>query len=711
MSERLQKFLARAGVASRRHAEGLITAGRVTVNNQRVTELGTKVEPTDLVTVDGTLVTAPERTSWYLLHKPTGVVTTLSDPEGRPTVAGLLAGVEQRVFPVGRLDWDAEGALLVTNDGEAAHRLLHPSFEVPRTYLAKVKGTPTDETLARLRAGVRLEDGDARAIRADRFEVTEKNTWLVLQVGEGRPHLVKRLCAAVGHPVVRLFRPAQAGISVAGLQPGELRPLTAEEVERVQAVAAGKDVDAPTLFLPPRRHGRAGGGEDEEAESEGRPDGAGEARAPTKGPRRGSRGGQRRPPERPAIPRWWRLLLGAGAGRGRPGWGAAGTRGERRRAAGSGAAASGLLAAATVRAGLGQGRALRGAARPGEGGRGPRSGPARSRNGFAAATGDARRGVRSGPPRSRESFGGPSDNRERGPRSGPPRSAERSGSAPGERGRGSRSGPPRSRGSFGGAPGGLGARGPRTFSPRSRDGFRRRTRGRASGSFSVARRILGRVRWQRARTSIRSSAVPGRVRRCTARRGSGPPVGSSAVPRRVQPAHRATRVEDPGRVPHGRRRDMAADPARTCGDPAQVLLARAGASAARGQDGPEGRGGRWVRTGQPSDDQAPSGNPDGSAHREPRERGPGAGSGWTTGSRRSASGRIGRNRPTLARRAEGSSGRASPRGVTGPELRGAGWGTGRPRPFRHASARRRQPSARAGRAGWRWEGRQAPQVR
>ncbi|HUM13233.1 MAG TPA: pseudouridine synthase [Myxococcaceae bacterium] len=262
MSERLQKFLARAGVASRRHAEGLITAGRVSVNNQRVTELGTKVEPTDLVTVDGRLVTAPEHTSWYLLHKPPGVVTTLSDPEGRPTVAGLLAGVEQRVFPVGRLDWDAEGALLVTNDGAAAHRLLHPSFEVPRAYLVKVKGAPTDETLARLLEGVRLEDGPARALRAERFEVTERNTWLLLQVGEGRPHLVKRLCAAVGHPVVRLFRPAQAGVSVAGLQPGELRPLTAEEVQRVEAVASGGSVPEPAPFLPPRRHGRAG--EDDE---------------------------------------------------------------------------------------------------------------------------------------------------------------------------------------------------------------------------------------------------------------------------------------------------------------------------------------------------------------------------------------------------------------------------------------------------------------
>ncbi|HET6983936.1 MAG TPA: pseudouridine synthase, partial [Myxococcaceae bacterium] len=270
MSERLQKFLARAGVASRRHAEVLITDGRVSVNNQRVTELGTKVEPSDLVMVDGKLVTAPESTSWYLLHKPPGVVTTLSDPEGRPTVAGFLDGVEERVFPVGRLDWDAEGALLLTNDGAAAHRLLHPSFEVPRTYLVKVKGTPTDETLSRLLEGVRLEDGPARALRAERFEATERNTWILLQVGEGRPHLVKRLCAAVGHPVVRLFRPAQAGISVAGLQPGEIRPLSAEEIARVEGVAGGTEVPEPAPFLPPRRHGRAG--EDDEGLEESGPE-------------------------------------------------------------------------------------------------------------------------------------------------------------------------------------------------------------------------------------------------------------------------------------------------------------------------------------------------------------------------------------------------------------------------------------------------------
>ena len=266
MAERLQRYLARAGVASRRAAEALITAGRVTVNNQLATTLGTKVEPNDLVALDGKLVMPPEGVSWYLLYKPPGVVTTLDDPQGRPTIRGFLQDVTTRVFPIGRLDWDAEGALLLTDDGAAAHRLLHPSFQVPRTYLAKVKGVPTDEGLARLVAGVRLEDGPARALQVERFQATERNTWLRVTVGEGRPHLVKRLCAAIGHPVVRLFRPHQAGISVAGMQPGQLRPLRPEELAVVEAVAAGQPVPPVTLSLPPRRHGRAE--EDGEAEGE-----------------------------------------------------------------------------------------------------------------------------------------------------------------------------------------------------------------------------------------------------------------------------------------------------------------------------------------------------------------------------------------------------------------------------------------------------------
>ena len=264
MAERLQRYLARAGVASRRHAEALITAGRVTVNNQAVTTLGSKVEPGDLVAVDGKLVSPPEHVSWFLLYKPAGVVTTLDDPLGRPTVRKFLGGVRTRVFPIGRLDWDAEGALLLTDDGAAAHRLLHPSFQVHRTYLAKVRGVPAPETLARLVEGVRLEDGPARALAAVVFQPADRNTWLRITVAEGRPHLVKRLCAAIGHPVVRLYRPHQAGVSVAGMRPGELRPLRPEELRTVEAVASGQPIPPLTLSLPPRRHGRAEGDSDEE---------------------------------------------------------------------------------------------------------------------------------------------------------------------------------------------------------------------------------------------------------------------------------------------------------------------------------------------------------------------------------------------------------------------------------------------------------------
>jgi 23S rRNA pseudouridine2605 synthase len=260
-AERLQKYLARAGVASRRHAEELITAGRVTVNNEKVTELGSKVSPGDLVTVDGQLVEPPDESSYFLLYKPVGVVTTLSDPQGRPTVADYIEQSGKRLFPVGRLDYDAEGALLVTNDGELAHKLTHPSFQVPRTYLAKVKGTPDTATLDKLRGGVRLEDGMATPVSVDVFEQAERNTWLKLVVAEGRPHLIKRLCAAVGYPVVRLYRPSYAGVTVDGLRPGTMRPLTESEVRRLTEVADGKATPHDREpKLPPRRHGRSAPG-------------------------------------------------------------------------------------------------------------------------------------------------------------------------------------------------------------------------------------------------------------------------------------------------------------------------------------------------------------------------------------------------------------------------------------------------------------------
>jgi 23S rRNA pseudouridine2605 synthase len=264
MPERLQKYLASSGVASRRKAEELIRAGRVTVNAATVTELGTKVEPgQDLVTVDGKLVAPPAARAYYLLYKPSGCVTTAADPEGRPTALEYLRGVPGRVFPVGRLDWDAEGAVLFTDDGELANRLAHPRYGHRRTYLVKVKGDPPAEALARMTAGVRLEDGPARALEAAVHEHADRNVWVRVVVGEGRYHLVKRLCEAVGLQVQRLFRPEFGGVTVEGLRPGAFRPLDAGEVARLRRAVAleGGGVApagrAPRAALPKaaRRHG------------------------------------------------------------------------------------------------------------------------------------------------------------------------------------------------------------------------------------------------------------------------------------------------------------------------------------------------------------------------------------------------------------------------------------------------------------------------
>jgi 23S rRNA pseudouridine2605 synthase len=256
--ERLQKFLARAGVASRRHAEELIVQGRVAVNNQTVRQLGSKVEPgKDLVTVDGRLVEGEAGRHYFVLYKPPGVVTTLSDPQGRPTISTYTAKLPGRQFPVGRLDYDAEGALLLTDDGDLALRLTHPRYQVPRVYLAKVKGAPTSQAVEKLRGGVRLEDGMARPQSVEIFERAEKNTWLTVIVTEGRPHLVKRMCAAIGHPVVRLFRPAHGGVSVVRMRPGQVRVLTPEEIKAVDRASRGEERIQVELRLPARQHGRA----------------------------------------------------------------------------------------------------------------------------------------------------------------------------------------------------------------------------------------------------------------------------------------------------------------------------------------------------------------------------------------------------------------------------------------------------------------------
>jgi 23S rRNA pseudouridine2605 synthase len=227
---RLNSYLARAGVASRRRADELIKAGRVRVNGERG-ELNSVVGSRDVVEVDGERVVA-QPLVYVLLHKPAGVVTTASDPHGRPTVVGLVEH-DARVVPVGRLDADTTGALLLTNDGPLAHRLAHPRYGVAKVYEAEVEGAPGAEALAALRDGVELDDG--RTAPAEARLLGEGLVELTLH--EGRKHQVKRMLEAVGHPVRRLHRSRYAGLGVADLEPGAWRELARDEVATLRRAA------------------------------------------------------------------------------------------------------------------------------------------------------------------------------------------------------------------------------------------------------------------------------------------------------------------------------------------------------------------------------------------------------------------------------------------------------------------------------------------
>jgi len=235
---RLQRFLAQAGVASRRHAEELITAGRVKVNGRVVTELGTKVDPAvDKVVVGGRRLHS-EDLSYLLMFKPRGVVTTLDDPEGRPTVKELLPRNQtERVFPVGRLDFNTEGVLLFTNDGDLMQGLLHPSHKVAKVYHAKLQGKVPLQKVERLRRGVMLKTGRTKAAEAHVLGETEANTWIELRLTEGRTHQVKEMGDAIGHCVLKLIRVSFAGLTLDELRPGDSRPLTNTEVEELRKLA------------------------------------------------------------------------------------------------------------------------------------------------------------------------------------------------------------------------------------------------------------------------------------------------------------------------------------------------------------------------------------------------------------------------------------------------------------------------------------------
>ncbi|MBP3885982.1 MAG: rRNA pseudouridine synthase [Olsenella sp.] len=250
---RLQKFLARAGVASRRGSENLMTAGRVAVNGVIVTELGSKVDPErDVVTVDGVVHTLADGHAYVMLYKPSGYITTMSDPQGRPCVASLVPTERYPgLFPVGRLDGDTTGLLLFTTNGEVGNRMLHPSRHVWKRYVALVRGTPTARQLERLREGVPLDDGTSAPAKAALLAEGDPRAAAVaaegcpyghavvqLTIHEGRKHQVKRMLKAVGHEVVRLHRDSFGPLGLTGLMPGEWRPLTADERAAIEALAS-----------------------------------------------------------------------------------------------------------------------------------------------------------------------------------------------------------------------------------------------------------------------------------------------------------------------------------------------------------------------------------------------------------------------------------------------------------------------------------------
>ena len=231
---RLQKVLAQAGIASRRACEVLISEGRVEVNSEVVLEQGRRVDPErDVIRVDGARIPPPRRHRYLALNKPRGVVATMDDPEGRRTIADLLDTRQlrnERLFHVGRLDTDSEGLLIMTNDGDFAQRLAHPSYEVPKTYVAEVAGVVSEQTLKRLRRGITLEDGPVRPTSVKIVSSVGDKTLLKITLQEGRNRIVRRTMEAVGHPVRRLSRIGIGPVRLGNLKVGEYRELTREEL-------------------------------------------------------------------------------------------------------------------------------------------------------------------------------------------------------------------------------------------------------------------------------------------------------------------------------------------------------------------------------------------------------------------------------------------------------------------------------------------------
>jgi 23S rRNA pseudouridine2605 synthase len=237
MEKRLQKILSEIGITSRRKAEELISEGRVIVNG-KVATVGMKADILkDYIKVDGKLISGLEKETrkvYIMINKPRGVVTTLFDPEGRPTVKDFLQGVKYRLFPVGRLDYDSEGLLLLTNDGDFAQAVLHPSHKISKTYLVKIKGIIENSAIERLKHGVRLENGITFPAQVRTVRSSEKNSWIEITIYEGRKRQVRRMLECVGHPVIALRRIGINGLKLRGLKTGGIRYLTDNELRLIQ---------------------------------------------------------------------------------------------------------------------------------------------------------------------------------------------------------------------------------------------------------------------------------------------------------------------------------------------------------------------------------------------------------------------------------------------------------------------------------------------
>lgn len=236
--QRLQRVLAQSGLASRRKAEDLIRSGRVSVDGRVVTELGLKIDPTaHRIEVDGQPLASSESKVYYLFYKPKGVLSTLQDPQGRATLTDFLvqARIQERVFPVGRLDWDAEGLMLLTNDGELGQTLQHPKFQIPKTYRVKVRGIASQDSLRPLQNGIRLPSGTVHRADWELIKTGSDRSWLLITIREGEKHQVKDMLSAIDHPVLAIKRISLGPLTIGRLTPGELRPLTDQEIRTLKA--------------------------------------------------------------------------------------------------------------------------------------------------------------------------------------------------------------------------------------------------------------------------------------------------------------------------------------------------------------------------------------------------------------------------------------------------------------------------------------------